>query len=306
MVLYVTHRMEEVFEMCDAVTVFRDGRHIRTHPTLDGLDHDTLVSEMVGREIEDVYGYRARQQGEVLMRLEGLAGRGVRAPVSLEIHRGEVLGLFGLVGAGRSELMRLVCGAERASAGQVVFAGEARRFASARAAIRAGIAMCPEDRKSQGIFPVASVADNLNISCRRFFRRWGVFRHVARETENARHYIRQLRIKTPGPRTPIANLSGGNQQKVVLAKWLATRPRVLMLDEPTRGVDVGAKFEIYRLIRQLAAEGTAIIMVSSELPEILGMADRIAIMAEGQLAAILPVAESTPERVMAHATGQHA
>ncbi|WP_353978985.1 L-arabinose ABC transporter ATP-binding protein AraG [Salinicola endophyticus] len=297
-VLYVTHRMEEVFEMCDAVTVFRDGRHIRTHPTLEGLDHDTLVSEMVGREIEDVYGYRPRHQGEVLMRLEGLAGRGVRAPVSLEIHRGEVLGLFGLVGAGRSELMRLVCGAERASAGQVVFAGEARRFASAQAAIRAGIAMCPEDRKSQGIFPVASVADNLNISCRRFFRRWGVFRHVARETENARHYIRKLRIKTPGPRTPIANLSGGNQQKVILARWLAEQIELFVMDEPTRGIDVGARRDIYALLYDLAEQGKSVLVISSDLAEVSSICDRIGVMRDGELIEVIPRDEATPERLL--------
>ncbi|OHZ03889.1 MULTISPECIES: L-arabinose ABC transporter ATP-binding protein AraG [Salinicola] len=297
-VLYVTHRMEEVFEMCDAVTVFRDGRHIRTHDTLEGLDHDTLVSEMVGREIEDVYGYRPRQSGDVLMRLEGIEGRGVRAPVSLEIRRGEVLGLFGLVGAGRSELMRLVCGVERATAGRVFFDGKLQRFGSPQAAIRAGIAMCPEDRKSQGIFPVASVSDNLNISCRRFFKRWGGFRNPQRETRNTQDYIRQLRIRTPGPKTPIANLSGGNQQKVILARWLAEEIDLFVMDEPTRGIDVGARRDIYSLLYDLAEQGKGILVISSDLAEVSSICDRIGVMREGVLTDVVERDEATPERLL--------
>ncbi|GHB07768.1 L-arabinose ABC transporter ATP-binding protein AraG [Salinicola rhizosphaerae] len=297
-VLYVTHRMEEVFEMCDAVTVFRDGRHIHTHETLHGLDHDTLVSEMVGREIEDVYGYRPRPHGDVLMRLEAIEGRGVKAPVSLEVHRGEVFGLFGLVGAGRSELMRLVCGAERAAGGQVLFDGATCRFGSVQAAIRAGIAMCPEDRKSQGIFPVASVSDNLNISCRRFFRRWGGFRDPQRETANTEDYIRQLRIKTPGPKTPIANLSGGNQQKVILARWLAEKIDLFVMDEPTRGIDVGARRDIYSLLYELAERGKGVLVISSDLAEVSSICDRIGVMRDGELIDIVSRDQATPERLL--------
>ncbi|WP_110656299.1 L-arabinose ABC transporter ATP-binding protein AraG [Salinicola halimionae] len=297
-VLYVTHRMEEVFEMCDAVTVFRDGRHIRTHDTLEGIDHDILVSEMVGREIEDVYGYRSRQQGEMLMRLEGIEGRGVKAPISFEIRRGEVLGLFGLVGAGRSELMRLVCGVERATAGQVTFDSTPRRFGSPQAAIRAGIAMCPEDRKSQGIFPVASVSDNLNISCRRFFKRWGGFRNPRRETQNAEDYIRQLRIRTPGPKTPIANLSGGNQQKVILARWLAEEIDLFVMDEPTRGIDVGARRDIYSLLYDLAEQGKGVLIISSDLAEVSSICDRIGVMRDGELIDIVSREAATPERLL--------
>ncbi|OLO03199.1 MULTISPECIES: L-arabinose ABC transporter ATP-binding protein AraG [Salinicola] len=297
-VLYVTHRMEEVFEMCDAVTVFRDGRHIRTHDTLEGLDHDILVSEMVGREIEDVYGYRPRQQGEVLMRLEGIEGKGVKAPVSFEMRRGEVFGLFGLVGAGRSELMRLVCGVERATAGRVSFDGTPQRFGSPQAAIRAGIAMCPEDRKSQGIFPVASVSDNLNISCRRFFKRWGGFRNPQRETRNTQDYIRQLRIRTPGPKTPIANLSGGNQQKVIVARWLAEEIDLFVMDEPTRGIDVGARRDIYSLLYDLADQGKGILVISSDLAEVSSICDRIGVMRDGELIDIVERDEATPERLL--------
>ncbi|MDI5984569.1 L-arabinose ABC transporter ATP-binding protein AraG [Halomonas sp. M4R5S39] len=297
-VLYVTHRMEEVFDMCDAVTVFRDGRHIRTHDSLDALDHDTLVSEMVGRDIEDVYGYRERERGEVMLEIAGLEGKGLRAPVSLAVRRGEVFGLFGLVGAGRSELMRLVCGAETATAGEVRFQGEARRFASPGEAIRVGIAMCPEDRKSQGIFPVASVADNLNISCRRFFRRWGLLRDPRRERANAEDYIRRLSIKTPGPRTRIGTLSGGNQQKVILARWLAEEIDLFVVDEPTRGIDVGARRDIYTLLFELTEQGKSVVVISSDLAEVSSICDRIGVMRDGGLIDIVPRAEATQQRLL--------
>lgn len=297
-VLYVTHRMEEVFEMCDAVTIFRDGQHIRTHDNLEQLDQDTLVSEMVGRDIADVYGYRSRDHGDVMLELDGIEGKGLRAPVSFEVKRGEVFGLFGLVGAGRSELMRLVCGVETAKAGEVRFHGHARRFASPTEAIRAGIAMCPEDRKSQGIFPVASVADNLNISCRRFFKRWGVFRDPSRERANAEKYIQQLSIKTPGPRTPIGTLSGGNQQKVILARWLSEEIDLFVMDEPTRGIDVGARRDIYTLLYDLADQGKSVVVISSDLAEVSSICDRIGVMRDGELIDIVPREEATQQRLL--------
>ncbi|PXX98722.1 L-arabinose ABC transporter ATP-binding protein AraG [Halomonas sp. LBP4] len=297
-VLYVTHRMEEVFEMCDAVTVFRDGRHIRTHDSLEALDHDTLVSEMVGRDIEDVYGYRTREQGEVLVEIDAIEGRGVNAPVSFSVKRGEVFGLFGLVGAGRSELMRLVCGVETPTSGEVRFGGEARRFRSPAEAIRAGIAMCPEDRKSQGIFPVASVTDNLNVSCRRFFKRWGMFRNPRRELANTQDYIRRLSIKTPGPKTRINTLSGGNQQKVILARWLSEEIELFVMDEPTRGIDVGARRDIYTLLYDLADQGKSVVVISSDLAEVSSICDRIGVMRDGELVDIVPRDEATPERLL--------
>ncbi|EPC02749.1 arabinose ABC transporter ATP-binding protein [Litchfieldella anticariensis FP35 = DSM 16096] len=297
-VLYVTHRMEEVFEMCDAVTVFRDGRHIRTHDNLDALDHDTLVSEMVGRDIEDVYGYRPREQGEVMVEIDAIEGRGVNVPVSFGIRRGEILGLFGLVGAGRSELMRLVCGVEIPRSGEVRFGGEPRRFKSPSEAIRAGIAMCPEDRKSQGIFPVASVTDNLNVSCRRFFKRWGMFRNPRRELANTDDYIRRLSIKTPGPKTRINTLSGGNQQKVILARWLSEEIELFVMDEPTRGIDVGARRDIYTLLYDLAEQGKSVVVISSDLAEVSSICDRIGVMRDGELVDIVPRDEATPERLL--------
>ena len=297
-VLYVTHRMEEVFEMCDAVTIFRDGRHIRTHEEMTSLNHDILVSEMVGRDIEDVYGYRPRQQGEVVLEVDAIEGRGLKAPVSFAVKRGEVFGLFGLVGAGRSELLRLVCGVEVPKAGVVRFNGEARRFKSPGEAIRSGIAMCPEDRKSQGIFPIASVADNLNISCRRFFTRWGAFRHPRRERANAEEYIRRLSVKTPGPRAAIGTLSGGNQQKVILARWLAEEIDLFVMDEPTRGIDVGARRDIYTLLYDLAEQGKSVVVISSDLAEVSSICDRIAVMRDGVLVEVVARDEATPERLL--------
>ncbi|MGO3700707.1 MULTISPECIES: L-arabinose ABC transporter ATP-binding protein AraG [Halomonas] len=297
-VLYVTHRMEEVFEMCDAVTIFRDGQHIRTHEDMSQLTHDLLVSEMVGRDIDDVYGYRAREQGDVVLSVDEIQGRGLNAPVSFSVKRGEVFGLFGLVGAGRSELLRLVCGVEAPKAGSVTFQGESRRFKSPAEAIRSGIAMCPEDRKSQGIFPVASVADNLNISCRRFFKRWGVFRHPGRERRNAEAYIQQLSVKTPSYRAPIGKLSGGNQQKVILARWLAEEIDLFVMDEPTRGIDVGARRDIYSLLYDLAEQGKSIVVISSDLAEVSSICDRIAVMRDGELVDVVPRDAATPERLL--------
>lgn len=297
-VLYVTHRMEEVFEMCDAVTIFRDGQHIRTHEDMSALNHDLLVSEMVGRDIDDVYGYRPREQGDVVLGVEEILGRGLNAPVSFSVKRGEVFGLFGLVGAGRSELLRLVCGVEAPRAGSVTFQGKSRRFKSLAEAIRAGIAMCPEDRKSQGIFSVASVADNLNISCRRFFKRWGIFRHPGRERRNAESYIQQLSVKTPSHRTPIGKLSGGNQQKVILARWLSEEIDLFVMDEPTRGIDVGARRDIYALLYDLAEQGKSVVVISSDLAEVSSICDRIAVMRDGELVDIVPRESATPERLL--------
>ncbi|WP_165855101.1 L-arabinose ABC transporter ATP-binding protein AraG [Marinobacter sp. JSM 1782161] len=297
-VLYVTHRMDEVFEMCDALTVFRDGRHINTHPDLEHISHDMLVSEMVGREIEDVYGYRSREHGPPMLEVKDLKGPGVREPASFSVNQGEVFGFFGLVGAGRSELLRLVCGAEQPEAGTIRYKGRDCRFDSPRKAIHAGIAMCPEDRKSQGIFAIASVADNINISCRRFFARWKLFRHRSRETDNAHDYIRRLSIKTPGPDAPIGNLSGGNQQKAILARWLAEEIDVFVMDEPTRGIDVGARRDIYSLLYDLADNGKSVVVISSDLAEVSSICDRIGVMRDGRVVDVVERAQATPERLL--------
>jgi len=297
-IIYVTHRMDEVFDFCDAVTVFRDGQKIETYDEIGGVTHDQLVTRMVGRAIEDIYGYRPRPHGPTLLEAQDVIGPGVVEPVSFTLKQGEILGFFGLVGAGRSELMKIVCGATRASGGTVRLDDRPTRFATPGDAIRAGIALCPEDRKQEGIFPVAGVSDNLNISCRRFFNRLGIFLDPGRETTNANRFIDRLKIKTRNARTRIALLSGGNQQKVIIARWLAETIKVLVMDEPTRGIDVGARSDIYSIFYSLAEQGKGIIVVSSDLSEVMSVCDRIAVMRQGRLVGIVDRANATPERLL--------
>ena len=296
-ILYVSHRMEEIFELCDAVTVFRDGRLVKHYPTVQGVTREMLVADMVGRTIHDVYGYRPRPHGEVLLRAEGVLGKGLSAPASFEVHKGEVLGFFGLVGAGRTELMKLVFGAERMREGRLLIEGKAHRFRTVREAIQAGVMLCPEDRKLEGIVAVRPVSENINLGTRRNFSPLGIIR-PRREVQNASRFVDQLRIRTPSLRQLIMNLSGGNQQKVILARWLGEKIRVLLMDEPTRGIDVGAKNEIYNLIYKLAESGVGMVVVSSDLPEVLGISDRIIVMRDGQIIGELPRDQANQERVL--------
>lgn len=297
-ILYVTHRMDEVYEICDAATVLRDGCHVVTHDSLASVTRDELVKSMVGRELTNVYNYRPRLQRPEGLEVAGIAGPGLRAPVSFSVKRGEVLGFFGLVGAGRSELMRLVCGAVEPTAGEVKIHGEHLAFSSPRAAIRAGLVFCPEDRKKEGIVAIRSVAENINLSARRSRLRAGLFLDFTWEKRNAREKISSLRVRTASAETLIGTLSGGNQQKAILARWLSENVRVIVLDEPTRGIDIGAKSEIYALIHELAETGVAVVIVSSELPEVLGISDRVIVMREGLVAAEFPREAATPEAVL--------
>jgi len=297
-ILYVTHRMDEVYEICDAATVLRDGRHVVTHDSLASVTRDALVKSMVGRELTNVYNYRPRLQRPEGLEVVGLAGPGLRAPVSFSVKRGEVLGFFGLVGAGRSELMRLVCGAVEPTAGEVKIHGERLRSGSPRAAIRAGLVFCPEDRKKEGIVAVRSVAENINLSARRSRLLAGLFLDFTWEKRNAREKIASLRVRTASAETLIGTLSGGNQQKAILARWLSENVKVIVLDEPTRGIDIGAKSEIYALIHELAETGVAVVIVSSELPEVLGISDRVIVMREGLVAAEFTREIATPEAVL--------
>jgi L-arabinose transport system ATP-binding protein len=297
-IIYVTHRMDEVYELCDRVTVFRDGKRIETFESVADLDRNRLIAAMVGRSIEDVYGYRARQAGDVLLEAKGLLGPGLAEPVSFTARRGEIVGFFGLVGAGRSELMKLIYGATRASAGHVELNGKRVNFASPRDAVRAGIALCPEDRKQEGIVAIASVADNLNISARRHFSPARFLLDAKRERDLTQDYIKKLAIKTRNGDTAIGTLSGGNQQKVILSRWLAERIEVFLMDEPTRGIDVGARAEIYNLLYELAEAGRTVIMVSSDLAEVIGVADRIIVMREGRIAGSVPKADASPDQLI--------
>ncbi len=283
-IIYVSHRMEEIFALSDAITVFKDGRYVCTFDDMDKVNHDSLVKAMVGRDLGDIYGWQPRETGEEMLRLDEVKAPGVRKPVSLSVKRGEIVGLFGLVGAGRSELMKGLFGGTRITAGQVWIDGQAVNIQKPGHAIAAGMMLCPEDRKAEGIIPVHSVRDNINISARRKYIRAGCLINDGWEVQNADHHIRSLNIKTPGAEQLIMNLSGGNQQKAILGRWLSEEMKVILLDEPTRGIDVGAKHEIYNVIYALAARGVAVLFASSDLPEVLGLADRILVMREGEIA----------------------
>ncbi|MCM2375624.1 L-arabinose ABC transporter ATP-binding protein AraG [Pseudomonas marginalis] len=282
-VLYVSHRMEEVFRICNAVTVFKDGRYVRTFDDMSALTHDQLVTCMVGRDIQDIYDYRPRERGEVALKVDGLLGPGLREPVSLQVHKGEILGLFGLVGAGRTELFRLLSGLTRSTAGSLELCGQKLPLHSPRDAIAAGVLLCPEDRKKEGIIPLSSVAENINISARGAHSTFGWLLRDGWEKRNADQQIQAMKVKTPNAEQKIMYLSGGNQQKAILGRWLSMPMKVLLLDEPTRGIDIGAKSEIYQIIHNLAASGIAVIVVSSDLMEVMGISDRILVMSEGAL-----------------------
>jgi L-arabinose transport system ATP-binding protein len=292
-VLYVSHRMEEVFRICNAETVFKDGRFVRTFDDMSALTHDQLVTCMVGRDIQDIYDYRPRDHGEVALKVDGLQGPGLREPISFDVRKGEILGLFGLVGAGRTELFRLLSGLERTSAGRLELCGAPLQLRSPRDAIAAGVLLCPEDRKKEGIIPLSSVAENINISARGAHSAFGWLLRDGWEKGNAEHQIKAMKVKTPNAEQKIMYLSGGNQQKAILGRWLSMPMKVLLLDEPTRGIDIGAKAEIYQIIHNLAAQGIAVIVVSSDLMEVMGISDRILVLCEGALRG---------EQTRAHAT----
>ncbi|MFG6441836.1 L-arabinose ABC transporter ATP-binding protein AraG [Roseateles sp. LKC17W] len=298
--IYISHRLEELYELCDACTIFRDGRKIVTHDVMADVPRDRLISDMVGREVKDIYDYRSRQQGPVRLEARGLRSDRLPEPLSFAMRGGEVLGFFGLVGAGRSELMRLLYGADPRRGGEVLLDGQPVRASAPADAIAAGIVLCPEDRKEQGILAHSSVAENINISCRRHGLAGGVFLRHAQEAQRADDFIKKLRIKTPNREQEIRLLSGGNQQKVILARWLAEPGlKVLILDEPTRGIDVGAKNEIYKIIHDVAASGCCVIVISSELPEVLGISDRLIVMRDGRISGELDRASASETAALA-------
>ncbi|RVA33833.1 L-arabinose ABC transporter ATP-binding protein AraG, partial [Mesorhizobium sp. M7A.F.Ca.CA.004.10.1.1] len=270
-IIYVSHRLDEVFRLCDSLTVLRDGKLAAHHASLKGVTRDQVVAEMVGREISDIWGFRARKTGDVRLKVDALSGPKLQTPASFEARAGEIVGFFGLIGAGRSELMRLVYGADPRSGGTITVDGKLVRATDPRGTIRAGIVLCSEDRKHDGIIQGRSVEENINISSRRHHTRFGVLNRAS-EIATAETFIKKLKVRTPSRKQDIINLSGGNQQKVILGRWLSEQGvRVLIVDEPTRGIDVGAKSEIYELLYQLAEDGMAIVVVSSELPEVMGI-----------------------------------
>jgi ribose transport system ATP-binding protein len=300
--IYISHRLQEVFAICDQVTVLRDGQVVGSKATSE-LDSQTLISMMVGRRLTDIYPQRNRRVGETLLAVERLNRRGVLSGIDIDVKQGEILGICGLAGSGRSELLRALVGADPCECRRYHLRGKLFRMTGPRAAIRNGLCLLPEDRKSEGCFLPQTVAFNVTISSLDRVRRRGLLnKHQENEVVGA--LIRRLNIKTPSSDTRIDQLSGGNQQKCLIAKSLNARSSILLVDEPTRGVDVGAKREIYQLLAHLAdEEGAAIIMVSSELPEILGLSDRIIVMRDGRLAGRFTREEASEEILMAAALG---
>ncbi|WP_026783902.1 sugar ABC transporter ATP-binding protein [Pleomorphomonas koreensis] len=303
-VIYISHKMNELFQIADEMTVMRDGRYIDTQPT-DRLTPQSLISMMVGRRIDEMFPKEDVPLGEVVLSVDGLTQAGRVRNVSFELRRGEILGIAGLMGAGRTELVETIFGIRKASAGQVRIDGRPVAIASPRDAIRHRIALVSEDRKLMGLNLRASVKDNVSlIDLGRYCNLGGVIR-ARQEVDVVRRQIDRFKIKVSSYRQIVDTLSGGNQQKVVIAKWILTDPEIIILDEPTRGIDVGAKSEIHKIMVALAREGKAIIMISSELPEVLGMSDRILVMHDGEVTGEYARADFNQEAVMASATGNH-
>lgn len=289
-ILYVSHRMDEIQRICDAATVLRDGRHVETFASLQGVTTDTIVERMVGRKIEDIFHYRPRPHGDAVFEVSGLEGHGLTSKTDLTVKRGEIVGVFGLVGAGRTELLKALFGA---GTGVIKIEGKPAKVASPRDAIRNGIVLCPEDRKKEGIIALRSVKENINLAGRK-----GFWIDEKAETKVALEMVDRLGIRTPSIDQLLKNLSGGNQQKTILARWLGGQVKVILLDEPTRGIDVGAKSEIYDIVYDLAEKGLGVIMVSSELPEVMGVCDRILVMNSGQVVASIPREEASEEKLL--------
>jgi ABC-type sugar transport system ATPase subunit len=299
--VYITHKMDEIFRIADRVTVLRDGRLVGTRERSE-TDADEIIRMMVGRELEKLYPPKATRAGEVVFELRGLTARGKFSDINLKVRRSEILGLAGLIGSGRTEAMMAAIGYARLDGGEVLIAGKPVRIDSPRDALRLGVVYSPEDRKDQGLFLAQSVQANIIAASLNECSGAGLMRRSVERTLSA-GFARDLAIKTPNLERAVSALSGGNQQKVLLAKWLATRPRVLIVDEPTRGVDVGSKSEIHHLLRRFTEAGGAVIMISSELPEILGMSDRVAVFHEGLVAGELSGDEADEEKIMRLATG---
>jgi ribose transport system ATP-binding protein len=300
-IIYISHRLSEIFEVGDRVTVLRDGKRVGTLAT-DQATPQQIIRMMVGRELQEMYPKEGVELGPELLRVEALTREPALHDISFSVRAGEILGIAGLMGSGRTELARAIFGADHVDAGDIEVEGQPVRIRHPRDAVRSGIAFLTEDRKSQGLAINLPLRVNVTLaSLWRFVR--GLFISRRAEEQATERYVGELRIQTPSLEQRMTYLSGGNQQKAVIAKWLCTRAKVFLFDEPTRGIDVGAKVDVFQLIENLARRGAAIVMISSELPELLAMSDRIAVLCEGRLAAVLPAADATQEQILAYATG---
>lgn len=301
-VLYISHRMAEIFEVCDRVTVLRDGCYIDTFNVSDVTPRQ-VVENMVGRELSDLYPQKSNEQGETILEVKNLCQKGGFENISFSLKRGEILGFSGLIGSGRTEVARAVCGIDHFDSGEISYLGQRVFFKNYADAIRQGTCYLTEDRKQQGLFLNLSVKDNINVTIiDRISKRLMIV--SKKETENVKEYVKKLNIKVSDVAQKIDSLSGGNQQKAMIAKWLSINPSVIFMDEPTRGIDVGAKAEIHSMLRALANAGIGIVIISSELPEIIGMCDRVVVMHEGKITGEVQGKEISEKTIILMASGQ--
>ncbi len=302
-ILFISHRMEEVFEIADRVTVFRDGKRISTKPR-NQVTQESCIQDMVGRKVEDFFVKKSAPRGELLLSISNLGRKGVFDGLNFEVYRGEVLGFAGLVGSGRTDVGLALFGVEPADCGEIKLNGKIEKVRSPEQALRLGIAYMTEDRRQIGLTMTMSVTSNISLPMllRQYMSRLGLVKR-AEETSTANHFRERLAIRTTNVEAQVGRLSGGNQQKVMLSKWLNARPQLLILDEPTRGIDVGAKAEVHQLINELAAQGLSIILISSDMPEVMAMSDRILVMREGRQMGIFTRDEATQEKILIAAMG---
>jgi len=300
-IIYISHRLEEIFEIADRVTILRDGNHISTE-NIENLGKEDIIRMMVGRNVHEEFPRKRCERGKPILSVRNISRKGKLDIINFDVYVGELLGITGLIGSGRTELARIIFGADHMDNGEIFLRGEKVEIESPQKAISLGIGLLTEDRKSQGLILGMSVRENITIAALESISNKGFISKV-KEKAVIQKYINELKIKTPGIEQYVKNLSGGNQQKVVLARWLFTQSKMLIFDEPTRGIDVGAKVEIYNLINRLIEEGIGVIIISSELPEILGICDRILVMYEGKIKGEFSYDEATQEKIMFAATG---
>jgi ribose transport system ATP-binding protein len=302
-IIYISHRLKEIFELADEVTVLKDGRYIDTK-LVSEVNMDDLVKLMIGRDLVDVYPKREPVPGEVLLEVNNVSRHKLVHDVSFKLHAGEIVGFSGITGSGRTELVRTIFGADPFS-GEMKVMEKPYKPHSPADAIKHGVALVTEDRKRQGLFLKLNVAVNTTVSGLKLLTRFGIL-SLGKERALVKKMIQDLSIKTPGPNFIVVNMSGGNQQKVILARWLSVGTKIFIMDEPTRGIDVGSKSEIYQIMDELTKKGVGIVMISSELPEILGMSDRIMVMRQGTIVKELSRAEASEEAIMKYAVGSEA
>ncbi|MEM5779796.1 MAG: sugar ABC transporter ATP-binding protein, partial [Lawsonibacter sp.] len=298
----ISHKMDEIFQISDEITVLRDG-HFAGTDLAENLNYESLISMMVGRTLDQQFYKTKHDFGQVLLEVKDLSRKGAFRDVSFQVRQGEILGIAGLMGAGRTEVVETIFGLAQKSGGTVCIEGEPAQIRKPKDAIRRGLAFVSEDRKLVGLNLIGTLKENISLANLKNYCLGGAVIRSKQEYETVDAYIDMLKIKTESRNKLAINLSGGNQQKVVLARWMSCHPKVLILDEPTRGIDVGAKAEIYRLMDDFVSKGNAIIMVSSEMPEVLGMSDRIVVMHEGDMTAVINREDATQENIMAAASG---